>query len=101
MDPGRNWPPPELLAGWWDSVAKPFIISFCQRFSCMLASKRLQNSRFFTKVVELALEDGNWACEGSCHQRLREMDPSTARGAAIRSHTPLLADELVPLSCGH
>jgi hypothetical protein len=90
-------PDPAAAAGWWESTAKPIIVSFCQDFSRILASRRLQRRRFFTRALELALEAGDWAAVGACRRRLREMDAWAAQGAAIRSHTPLVEDELAGL----
>jgi hypothetical protein len=88
---------PGSSAAWWESTAKPFIIGFCQRFSRLLAAKRFENRRFFTRALEIALEQGDWASVGSCRSRLRDMDAWSARGAAVRSHIPLVADELAGL----
>jgi hypothetical protein len=78
-----------LLPSWWirlrwqDSTAKPFCVEFCQRFSKVLAAKRLQNCWFFTRALELAT--------GLC----RGLPPPSegdgclgGPGAAVRSHTP-------------
>ncbi len=71
-------------------LSQPFIISFCQCFSRMLAAKHLQNHRFFTRAFELALVDGHWASICLC-----KMDAWAARRAAVCSQTPL-----VLTSCG-
>jgi hypothetical protein len=83
---------PVAVVAWWDSTAKPFCVDFCQRFSRVLAAKHLQNRRFFTRALELALASGDWASVGACRRRLRDMDAWVARGAAVRSHIPLVAD---------
>jgi hypothetical protein len=81
-------------ADWWEAAANPLIDYFCQDFSLILASRRLQRRRFLTRDLELALQTGDWGAVGSCHHRLQEMHAWAAQGAAIHSHMPLMEDEL-------
>ncbi len=43
------------------------------------------------------MEGRDWASVGDCRRPLREMDAWAAQGAAVRSHTPLVGDELAGL----
>jgi hypothetical protein len=88
---------PAGVAAWWDSHSQAFLCAFCQRFSKVLAAKRLQNRRSFTKALELALASSDWAPVRACRNRLREMDAWAACGAAVHSQTLLVADELASL----
>ncbi len=79
-------------AVWWEETGKPTISSFCQSFSCQLASQKFQTRWFFTRALELASSD--WSSVGRCCCRLLELDAWAARGATVSAHVPLVADEL-------
>jgi hypothetical protein len=91
--PDPDPPPPPEAADWWDRVAKPAIISFCQLYARKAASRRYHLRRFISRALELALETQDWPAVEAARVRLRTLDAAVAAGTAIRTHSPLLAEE--------
>ena len=78
---------------WWEKIAKPAIQDFCRRFSRLVAVRRAETRRFFTRALELALEAADWVTVDSCKERLQKMDQHLAEGAAVRTGHPVAAEE--------
>jgi hypothetical protein len=87
-------PPPPEAADWWDQVAKPTIITFCQRYAAHAASRRFHLRRLASRALELALAASDWPAVEAARARLRTLDAAVAAGLAIRTHTPLADQEV-------
>jgi hypothetical protein len=76
------------VSAWWDSSAKPFIISFCQQFSRMLAAKRSQNRSIFIHALKLVLEGRDWASIRDRHHHLWSWVHGQQGEGCADPHTP-------------
>ena len=98
--PDLDPPPPPEAADWWDLVAKPAIITFCQRYAANAASRRFHLRRLVSRSLELALAASDWTAVEAARARLRSLDAEVAAGLAIRTHSPL-ADQEEPAAFHH
>jgi hypothetical protein len=71
--PGRDTYP-DGPAAWWERAAKPAIRAFCMAFSRRVAARNKQTRRFFTRALELALEDNDWQAITACRAKLQQFD---------------------------
>jgi len=85
---------PGGVADWWELVAKPAIVAFCQTFSKRVAGRRTATRRFITRALELALEQLDWPTVEGCRGRLRKMDLEAAGGLVVRSGQAAAAGEM-------
>ncbi len=83
----RKPPDPAAALVWGESTAKPFTMFFS-----LLAAKHFQYRRFFTRALESAVEDRDWASVGACCHHLWEIDAWAGQGATVQSFIPF-ADE--------
>jgi exonuclease III len=80
-------------AAWWEQAAKPAVRAFCQAFSRQVAARNKHTRRFFTRALELALQDNDWLAIAACKARLQGFDQQLAAGLALRGHVPLIPGE--------
>jgi hypothetical protein len=80
-------------AAWWEQAAKPAVRAFCRSFSKAVAARNLHTRRFFTRALELALQNSDWPAVEACRHRLINFDKQVAAGMAVRAHVPLLPGE--------
>jgi hypothetical protein len=64
-------------------------------FFSLLAAKRFQYRRFFTRALESAVEDRAWASVGACCHHLWEMDAWAGRGRLCSPAFPWLLMSLL------
>ncbi len=86
---------PGEAGAWWENQAKPTIVSFCKQFARQVAARKAETRRFFTRALELAMEENDWASIEACKAKLAAFDKEAAAGAAIRTRQPV-ADGEVP-----
>jgi hypothetical protein len=55
-------------------VAKPAIITFCQRYAANAASRRFHLRRLVSRSLELALAASDWTAVEAARARLRSLD---------------------------
>ncbi len=81
-------------------MAKPAIITYCQRYEANTASRRFHLRRLVSRSLELALAASDWTAVEAARARLRSLDAEAAAGLAIRTHSPL-ADQEEPAAFHH